>query len=88
MNEEEGVTTRTIWLTVLRGGGKWGVAEIASELGGSSDMVCRYINQMSSRGYMRRHKAEGKRLEYSVDGTCKIPQFLTMKEVLQGANGQ
>lgn len=86
MSEEQpSVTTRSIWLTVLRGGGKWSVFEIAEELGGSSDMVCRYINQMSERGYMRRHKATGKRLEYSVDKTCKVPQFLTMGEIMEAS---
>lgn len=87
MTEEQGnVTTRTIWLTVLHGGGRWSVAEIAAELeGGSSDLVCRFIRQMSTRGYLRRHQAEGKRLEYSVDKTCKIPQYLTMGEVMEAS---
>jgi Mn-dependent DtxR family transcriptional regulator len=89
MTEElTGVSTRSIWLTVLRGGGRWNVVEIAAELDGSTDLVCRFINQLSTRGYIRRHKAEGKLLEYSVDKTCKIPQSLTIGEVMNGATGQ
>lgn len=81
--DEAKVSTRAIWLLLLKEGGRWSVNEISTELGyGDPGLLCRFTHQMCERGYLKRHKQPGERHQYSVDRTCKIPLSLTMGELM------
>jgi predicted ArsR family transcriptional regulator len=79
--EDDGVPrTRAIWLLLLTEGGRWTVAEVANELGVDTNHVCQYVAQMAGRGFLRRF--EGKKLQYAVDKTCRVPMFITMGDIM------
>jgi DNA-binding HxlR family transcriptional regulator len=80
---DDKITTRAIWLLLLKEGGRWSVNEIGSELGAADpSLLCRFMHQMCERGYLRRHTSPRERHQYSVDRTCKIPLFLTMGDLM------
>jgi predicted transcriptional regulator len=85
VTEDDSLSTKTIWLLILSNGGRWGVGEIAQELGSTSEKVCNFIGMMAARGFVKRYpRSEGrKRHEYAVDGSCRIPMAVTMKEIME-----
>lgn len=81
--EDSKIETKEIWLLLLKEGGWWGAGEIANELGGHYDYVCRVIYQMCTRGYLKRHERVAERIAYSVDKTCKVPLKLKVSDLIE-----
>lgn len=85
MTEDDSLSTKAIWLLILSHGGRWGVGEIAQELGSTSEKVCNFIGMMAARGFVTRYPRNGdrKRHEYAVDGSCRIPMAVTMRDIME-----
>lgn len=78
--------TRSIWLHLLREGGRWSTAEIALALKLNPKRVMTILlNMVRTNAVQRWEKTPSpkSRVRYGVTSTCAIPQGVTLADVVE-----
>lgn len=88
LNAHRNGTTKTIWLLLFRGGGKWSVSQIATAIDRTDQhsvkhMIPNRVSRMVDHGHLMRYRIEGKKtgVLYSVTPECVIPAWVTLSEL-------
>lgn len=73
--------TRPIWLFLLRERGRWTSAGLSEQLHLEVEVTCPAMRQMWERGMVKRYPT--KPLTYEIDGTCRVPDNVTVFDLIQ-----
>jgi hypothetical protein len=76
---------KTIFTTVLRGGGWWDADEVANDLCDDTDKIRKLLGDMVDRGYLERRPKPGtvNRVQFGVTMACMVPQGLELGQLLE-----
>lgn len=83
MKADSGLHPR-IWLFLLSNGGRWAGRDLAEKLGEPLTSIQTAVQGMTRSRMLEQHErtATVRRLTYSVTATCRMPQAVTVADVV------
>jgi hypothetical protein len=83
MNASRGELTATMWLYLLKAGGRWTPEEVCTRVGLSISNASWLLSSMERSGHAKRWPKRGavRRFVYGVDEECKIPQVVRVQQL-------
>lgn len=77
-------STACVWLTVLKAGGRLTSAEVVKAAGDGVDApsVRSLLNSLTTTGSVRKYEQAGSLMRYGVTAACKVPQGVTIGDIL------
>ena len=72
-------TTRTLWLHMLKEGGRWTATELAAETRTDRRQADRLLRQMATIGHAV--KFEGEPSSFGVTPDCRVPREVTLADL-------
>lgn len=79
---DKGITC-TVWLHMLREGGRWKVGELAQEVDRDQTELRGLLRSMNNSGHVARFEKDGeaKWVQYGITAACKVPVGVTLAEM-------
>ncbi len=72
-------TTTSIWLHLLREGGRWRASEVAIHMDIEDNVARPTLNSMALSKAVVKYRLNGKHVEYGVTDECKVPLGVSIK---------
>jgi len=84
-DEQRGELTATVWLFLLKAGGRWASGDVTKGTGLNGVDVCWTLAAMVRNGTARKFDEPGlrRRFRYGVTGACKVPRGVSLQQVAE-----